>query len=119
MSQALRPLAVRDVREAGFAPCCSRHLDCRRCSHLLASTSHSDSQRSLLLQSRQHSHLHRTRTLSTAVSNENVVVTEHKATESMREALQDTGPFKNLGYFLAGRIAQATFVLFSVSSCCA
>ena len=122
MSQSmtsLRSPAVRDVWEAGSAACCSRLLDCRRCSHLSASTSHSDSQRFLLLQSRQKSRLHRTRTLSTTVSNEAIVMTEHKATESMREALKDTGPVKDLGYLLAGKQHKVTFVLFSVSFCCA
>ena len=113
MSQSLtslRSCAVQDIWEAGPAPCGLRLLDCRRCSHLSASTSYSDSQRFLLLQSRQQSRLHRTRTLSTAVSNEDVVVTEHKATESMREALKDTGPVKDLGYLLAGKTVQANFL---------
>ena len=92
-----RSHAVRDAREASSAPCSSRHTDCRRCSHLSASTSYSESQR-FLLQSRQQSHLHRTRALPAITSNDSIVVTEHTATDSLREALRDTGPVKDLGY---------------------
>ncbi|KAL3140553.1 hypothetical protein ABBQ32_005132 [Trebouxia sp. C0010 RCD-2024] len=101
MSQAnltsWRSSPVRDAREAGCAPNSLRHIDCRRCSHFSASTSYSDSQR-LLLRCCQYSRLHQARTLSANVSLKSTVVAEHSTTDSLREALRDTGPVQDLGF---------------------
>lgn len=92
-----RASAMRNVREAGGAPFSSRLVVCRRCSHLSASTSYSDSHR-LLLQLCQESRLHQERLLLANASLKSTVVSEDTTTDSLPEAPKGTGPVQHLGY---------------------
>lgn len=102
---------ARDARDTRCAARSVRQIDCRRCSHNFASTSYSDTH-TLLLPSRPHSRLRNATKITAVAPNDSVVVTERKATDSLREALKDTGPAKDLGYGGITRIHLVSNALF-------